>query len=172
MGFLLQLEDTNDYLSIYNGGSDDSELTANLTGQMNDTTISISGNQMFVVFKTNHEIVAKGFHALILESKYCDHNKLSEIGYFHSQSIDLYFIDDHCQHWLNKADGTVTSPKYGVNDLGYVQRYDHDLNCTWILNTDQESYITIEIESFNVNDNDKNGIYFRDFLINFIILAC
>ena len=45
-----------------------------LTDQMNDTTISISGNQMIVVFKTNHEIVAKGFHALILESKYYDHN--------------------------------------------------------------------------------------------------
>ena len=69
MGFLLQLEDTNDYLSIHNGGSDDSEMVANLTGQMNDTKISIPGNQMFLVFKTNHEIVSKGFHALIMESK-------------------------------------------------------------------------------------------------------
>ena len=68
-GFLLQLEDTNDYLSIHNGGSDDSEMVANLTGQMNDTKISISGNQMFLVFKTNNEIVRKGFHAMILESK-------------------------------------------------------------------------------------------------------
>ena len=84
MGFLLQLEDKNDYLSIHNGGSDDSEIVANLTGQMNDTTISISGNQMFVVFKTNHKIVAKGFHALVLESKYYDHNKLQEIEYFPS----------------------------------------------------------------------------------------
>ena len=49
-------------------------MVAILTDQMNDTTISISGNQMFVVFKTNHEIVAKGFHALILESEYYDHN--------------------------------------------------------------------------------------------------
>ena len=79
MVFLLQLEDTNDYLSIHNGGSDDSEMVANLTGQMNDTTISISGNQMFVVFKTNHDIVRKGFHALVLESKYFDENELSEI---------------------------------------------------------------------------------------------
>ena len=77
--FLLQLEDTNDYLSIYNGGSDDSEIVANLTGQMNDTTIAISGNQMFVVFKTNHDIISKGFHALILDSKYFDENKLSDI---------------------------------------------------------------------------------------------
>ena len=54
-------------------------MVAKLTGQMNDTTISISGNQMFVVFKTNNEIVSKGFHALIIESKYFYHNKLSDI---------------------------------------------------------------------------------------------
>ena len=77
--FLLQLEDIIDYLSIYNGGSDNSEMVANLTGQMNDTKISISGNQMLLVFKTNNEIVSKGFHALIMESKYFDQNKLSEI---------------------------------------------------------------------------------------------
>ena len=76
---LLQLEDTNDFLDIYNGGSDNSEMVAMLTGQMNNTTISISGNQMFVVFKTNHEIVSKGFHALIMESKYFDQNKQLEI---------------------------------------------------------------------------------------------
>ena len=49
-------------------------MVAKLTGQMNDTTISVSGNQMFLVFKTNNEIVRKGFHALIIESKYYDQN--------------------------------------------------------------------------------------------------
>ena len=67
--FLLQLEDIIDYLSIYNGGSNNSELVETLTGQMNDTTISISGNQMFLVFQTNNEIVKKGFIAVIIESK-------------------------------------------------------------------------------------------------------
>ena len=74
-GFLLQLEDTNDYLSIHNGGSNDSEIVANLTGQINYTKISISSNQMFLVFKTNNEIVSKGFYALIMESKYFDQDK-------------------------------------------------------------------------------------------------
>ena len=50
-------------------------MVAKLTGQMNDTTISISGNQMFVVFQTNHEIVREGFYALIMESKYFDQIK-------------------------------------------------------------------------------------------------
>ena len=75
MGFLLQLEDANDFLAIHNGGSDDSEMVAKLTGAINDTKISISGNQMFVVFKTNNENVSKGFHALVMESKYFDQNK-------------------------------------------------------------------------------------------------
>ena len=61
-----------DFLSIHNGGSDNSERVAILTGQMNDTIISISGNQMFLVFQTNNEIVRKGFLALIIESMYCN----------------------------------------------------------------------------------------------------
>ena len=71
-GFLAT-EMSGDFLSIHNGGSDDSEMVAKLTGQMNDTKISIAGNQMFVVFHTNEEIVRKGFHALIMESKYSHH---------------------------------------------------------------------------------------------------
>ena len=70
MFFLLQLEDGIDFLSIHNGGSDDSEMVAMLTGTINEHTISIPGNQMFVVFNTNEEIVRKGFQALIMESKY------------------------------------------------------------------------------------------------------
>ena len=54
-----------------------------------------------------------------------------------SQYINFYFIDDHCQYWLNKTDGTLTSPNFGVNDLGNYQVYDHNLNCIWILNADE-----------------------------------
>ena len=69
-GFLatIQHNSYHDFLSIHNGGSDDSEMVAKITGTMNDTKISIPGNQMFVVFHTNDEIVRKGFHALIMES--------------------------------------------------------------------------------------------------------
>ena len=63
------INDGNDFLSIHNGGSDDSEMVAKFTGKMNDTDISIQENQMFLVFHTNREIVRKGFHALIMESK-------------------------------------------------------------------------------------------------------
>ena len=118
---------------------------------------------MVLVFKTNHEIIAKGFHALIMESKHYAH-KLSGIrNCILHLSLLFYFIDDHCQYWLNEADGTLTSPNFGVNDLGYYQNYDHDLNCTWILNAAQGYYITLEIEFFMVNHNGKIYIYFYNF---------
>ena len=60
--------DEKDFLSIHNGGSDNSEMVAKLIGQINDSIISITGNQMFLVFQTNNEIVRKGFHAFIIES--------------------------------------------------------------------------------------------------------
>ena len=39
--FTLQLEEVNDFLSLHNGGRDDSEMITNLTGTINDTRISI-----------------------------------------------------------------------------------------------------------------------------------
>ena len=51
-------------------------MVENATGIMNDTKISIPGNQMFVVFHTNEEIVRKGFHALIMEGKISRNIKL------------------------------------------------------------------------------------------------
>ena len=118
-------------------------MVAKLTGKINDTKISISGNQMFVVFKTNNEIVSKGFHALTMKSKYFDQNKLPEITYILSQYINFYFIDDHCQYWLNKADGTLTSPNFGQNDLGYHQLYNNNLNCIWILRVNTAVFVFI-----------------------------
>ena len=80
-----------------------------------------------------------------------------------SQCINFYFIVDHCQYWLNKADGTLTSPNFGYNDLGIPKKYDNNLNCSWILETDQGFYITLEIDYFMVNNNDTNDIYFYNF---------
>ena len=77
-----------------------------------------------------------------------------------------YFIDEHCQYWLNKADGTVTSPNFGVNVESWHDHNwpDHNLNCTWILNADEGYYITLEIEYFEVNNNnDINDIYLHNF---------
>ena len=80
----------------------------------------------------------------------------SRVIRYHIGSV--YFIDDHCQYWLNKADGTLISPNFGINDFGEYQRYDHNLNCTWIFNADYGFYITIEIEYFHVNNNDDTNI--------------
>ena len=64
---------------------------------------------------------------------------------------------------MNKADGTLTSPNFGVNDLGNYKEYDHNLNCTWILNADQGLYITLEIDYFRVNNDDTIAIYLHKF---------
>ena len=67
--YMFQLENNNDHLTIYDGGSDQVQMIANLTGQMNETKISIFGNQMFVVFHTNEVVGKTGFRAIILQSK-------------------------------------------------------------------------------------------------------
>ena len=78
--------------------------------------------------------------------------------------ITSYFIDDHCQYWLNEVDRTLTSPNYGVNDLEYEVNYDHNLNCTWLLTAGQEFYITLEILFFEVYyDNHTNNTNFYNF---------
>ena len=66
-------------------------------------------------------------------------------------------------------EGTLTSPNFGINGgyapsyIGSYQDYDHNLNCNWILTADQGFYITLEIDYFNVNNNDTNDIYFYNF---------
>ena len=79
----------------------------------------------------------------------------------HILSLNAYFLGDHCQYWLNKEDGTLTSPNFGTNDLGQYQlhhSYGNNLNCTWILNADPGYYITLEIEYFDVNNNNNYHI--------------
>ena len=95
MFIFLQLEDNNDFLHIYDGGSDNAEIVvANLTGTINETKIvSIPGNQIFVVFTTNKEIVGKGFNALIIESKNCKKmRKYQKINFGYFQFINSIVI--------------------------------------------------------------------------------
>ena len=63
------MEEGIDFIVIHNGGSNDAEMIANLTGTRNETEISIPGNQMFVMFHKKEKNLNKGFHATILESK-------------------------------------------------------------------------------------------------------
>ena len=65
----LQLENEKDFLVAYDGGSEEAKIIAYMTGVMNDVRISIPGNQMFVVFDTNADIVKKGFSASIIQGK-------------------------------------------------------------------------------------------------------
>ena len=67
---LLQIDDGNDFLIIYNGGSEKGEMIEKLTGKVNKT-ISILGNQIFVVLNTNETITRqRSFNVKILESMF------------------------------------------------------------------------------------------------------
>ena len=94
-----------------------------------------------------------------------------EIAYILFYCIHLYFIDDHCQYWFNKADGTLTSPNFGINNLGKYQDYDHNLNCIWILDADQGFYINFEIDLFAVNSMMQMKFNSTTELTKFIVLA-
>ena len=67
---LLQIDDGNDFLIIYNGGSEKGEMIEKLTGKVNKS-ISILGNQIFVVLNTNETITRqRSFNVKILESMF------------------------------------------------------------------------------------------------------
>ena len=62
------MEDGKDFLTVYEGGSNQGQIVETLTGKKNETNISIPGNQMYVVFHANGEITKTGFSAIIIES--------------------------------------------------------------------------------------------------------
>ena len=49
------MEANTGYLTIYDGGSEQAEIIANLNGAMNDTKISTPRNQIFIVLHTNEK---------------------------------------------------------------------------------------------------------------------
>ena len=65
-------------------------------------------------------------------------------------------IDDHCQYWHNESAGILTSPDYGINGIGHRTISIANSNCTWILKADEESYINLEIDFFNVRYRIRN----------------
>ena len=61
----------------------------------------------------------------------------------------LYNIDDKCQFWLDDSAKVLTSPYFD----GIDQPYYNNLNCTWILKAEQESYVNFEINTFWVKND-------------------
>ena len=57
------------------------------------------------------------------------------------------FVDEKCQYWLNETAQTLTSPNFDFP----IEKYDHNLDCMWIISADIGSYITLQIHEFWVN---------------------
>ena len=66
------MEYNKDFLTIYNGSNDDTDMIAKMTGKMNESEVSIQGNhnQLLVVFTTNEDIGGNGFYGLIKQGKF------------------------------------------------------------------------------------------------------
>ena len=64
----------------------------------------------------------------------------------------------------------MTSPNFGINNIGGRHVYNDNLNCTWTITTDHGFYVTLEIDYFWVN-NDKKTLISTTFQLSFIILA-
>ena len=64
------MEANTGYLTIYDGGSEQAEVIANLNGAMNATKISTPRNQIFVVLHTNGQnSTSIRLNATAIESK-------------------------------------------------------------------------------------------------------
>ena len=63
MVFPIQLEDNKDFLTIYNGSNDDTDMIAKMTGKMNESEVSIQGNhnQLLVVLQQMKILVGMAF---------------------------------------------------------------------------------------------------------------
>ena len=59
------------------------------------------------------------------------------------------FVAEKCQYWFNETAQTLTSPNYD----SAIEKYDHNLECMWIISADIGSYITLEIHNFYVKTN-------------------
>ena len=57
------------FLTIYNGGSEQAEMIANLKQEINDTKISTSSNQMFAVLDTKGKNASIRLNATVIQSK-------------------------------------------------------------------------------------------------------
>ena len=58
----------HDYIRVYDGGSNHSDLIKSMTGIYRNTIVSIPGNQMFLTFETSSTVAKRGFKASILEN--------------------------------------------------------------------------------------------------------
>ena len=71
LDFQIQIEGDKNFLTLYDGGSDQAVILSKLNGTMNDSKISTSRNQVFAVLNINGISTASlRLYAVIIKSKY------------------------------------------------------------------------------------------------------
>ena len=79
MFFPIQLEYYKDFLTIYNGSNDNTDMIANMTGKINGREVSVPSNQLLVVFTTNEDIGGNGFYAVITQGEFFNYVAVIEL---------------------------------------------------------------------------------------------
>ncbi|XP_066263202.1 tolloid-like protein 2 [Branchiostoma lanceolatum] len=133
----LNLEDSYDFLKIYDGGSDDAALLQSLTGALSLKSITSTSNQMLVRFTSDSSMTAQGFHFI-----YSD--------------IWTEITAPSCEGTLTPAGGVVSSPNYPGH-------YGTEETCEWLITVAAGSTIRLSFDSFNTEESyDFLYIYDRD----------
>ncbi len=60
-----ETEASYDHVKVYDGGNDGSTLIKDLSGSSAQATITSTGNQLYVTFKSDYSQAGKGFKAVV-----------------------------------------------------------------------------------------------------------
>ena len=130
-------------MKIYDGGSDKDSQLNSFTGNTLPSTITSSGNQMFISYTNNGDgAPGKGFSASFTYGK-----KVTDFSFFWNIGSNFFALltDDLC-------DNALANGQLKVDD-----NWPHGTYCQWMISTqDNEDYVTLEFQNFNV----RNAIAF------------
>ena len=165
-----QVENSYDYLRMYDGNSSDANLLAELTGYDIPANVSSCGNQMHVVFTSDGSVTRSGYYAKIHvhedEDEGCTSSCLCGVDEGHCESNNQCLSGlacgyDNCNPELGYENGTncCYDPCFGLVDMesgmfispNYPNSYQNNLQCTSLITAQHGKIITIEFNSFNVS---------------------
>ncbi|XP_078702320.1 CUB and sushi domain-containing protein 3-like isoform X2 [Branchiostoma floridae x Branchiostoma belcheri] len=181
-------EDGYDFLTIYDGASDNAAEIERLTGQLYIIPIISTSNTMFLRFTSHRSVSAQGFQFSYTSSTAgqcwdpgvpANGNRDNNSNFTSGQTV-RYTCMDGCQLWgtanitcqpngtwsgatptCRVCGGDLTAPSEGpVTLLNYPGNYGDNENCEWTITVPEGRIIRLTFDSFNTqNGYDVLTIY-------------